>query len=709
MKPYLTRAAALFASIRADLSARRGAWIPVGVVAGVLFFGGFLLLATPRCGDGGCLTVGQLTAYQPPEPPRVHDRRGELIGQLPGERRLVVKLGEIPAIVRDGFVAVEDRRFWEHSGVDLRSFLRAGFRNLTSASVEEGASTITMQLVRNVFDVRDYGRWRRKLVELRLGLAVEDLLSKEDILGLYLNQIYLGGGVYGVETAARSYFDKSASELSVPEAALVVGLAKNPEGYNPRNHPERAKARRAVVLDIFAREGLLTHTQAEAAKAAEIELAPEATREAGSYYFSAIDRRIRELFPDPLDRQGLRVHTGYDAALQEAAEEELAAQISAVEAGRYGRYRHPVPEKGEPLERTEGGSPFLQGMVVAMDSRTGTVRAVVGGRDFDHTEFDRALQARRQPGSAFKPLVWTAALEAGMPLAETVETTPMVFRMAGGREWRPQDDQSDGTPLTLRQALVVSSNLAAVRVGERAGVERVAALAKRLGISSEIPLYPSIFLGAADVVPVELVAAYAAFGNGGRRVTPHFITRIEDREGKVLWTPQDRVAPSLDPGVAYLALSAMQDVVDHGTGWRVRQAGFAGLAAGKTGTTDGGKDVWFVGMTPELVAGVWLGFDEPRTILPGASGGQLAAPVWGRMMAAGGAGTWTVTPGWTRPANVEGATIDLETGYLATPYCPPHQVVEELFLQGTAPVDQCPTHQGDFFDKLWRGIARLIR
>ena len=690
-----------------SLAGARG-WLPVGLGLSVFLFLFGVWFATPRCEEGVCLTVDQLRAYFPPEPPRVYDGEGQLIGQLPGERRLVVELDEIPPLVRDGFVAVEDRRFWRHSGVDLRGLLRAATRNLSSGAVEQGASTITMQLVRNVFDVRDFGRWRRKMVELRLALAVEDLLPKEQILELYLNQIYLGGGVYGVETAARSYFGKPVSELDASESALLVGLAKNPEGYNPRRNPERALERRALILEIMVREGLLTTEQAQAARGEDIELVPLSTQ-TGAYFLAAVDRQIRELVPDPRDRQGLRLHTGYDARLQESAEAELVAQIERIESGRYGSYRHPVPDgaDGDDLERSAGSSAYLQGMVVALDPASGAVRALVGGRDFEHSEFDRALQAQRQPGSAFKPLVWTAALEEGRTLSTRVETTPIAFRLASGQSWQPEDGQSDGTPLSMREALVRSSNSAAVRVGQLVGVEKVAGAALRLGIASPIPPYPSVFLGAAEVVPVELVAAFAAFGNGGKRIAPHLITRIEDREGTIVWTPDDRVVQAIDPGVAYLTLSALEDVVDHGTGWRVRES-YRGPAAGKTGTTDGGKDVWFVGLTPEVVAGIWLGFDEPRTILPAASGGLLAAPVWGRMMREA-YDDRREAGGWTAPDNVMRVRVDAGTGYLATPYCPLHEVTDELFLAGTEPVEQCPVHQGAFFGRLWRGIARLFR
>ena len=663
-------------------------------------------LLTPQCVEEGCPTLASIEEYRPPEPPRVYDRRGALVGQLPGPRRLVVPLEEIPPLVRNGFVAVEDRRFFDHGGVDLLGIGRALVRNVRSGGVEEGASTITMQLVRNVFeaDVLEYNRWRRKLTEARMALALEDRLPKDRLLELYLNQIYLGGGVWGVETAARHFFGKPVSEVSPSEAALLVGLAKNPEGYNPRRNPERARERRELILDIFLREGLLSEEEARAARESTLDVAPSPRAgEVGIWYLAAVDRRLRELVPDPRERQGLRIHTGYDPPLQEAAVDGLRRQLRAIERGAYGPWSHrTAPEP--PLPPAEGSaSPWLQGMVVALDPSTGAVRALVGGRDFGHSEFNRALQARRQPGSAFKPIVYSAAFNRGLTLADRLASETVVLEEAGREAWSPED-AGDGEPLTVREAMARSSNNAAVRVGQLAGVERVISRARNLGISTPIPPYPSIFLGSAEVVPVELAAAYAAFGNGGMRVVPHLIRRVEDADGALVWEPDDVApAPAMDPAVAYLTLEAMRGVVDGGTGWRAREAGYAGPAVGKTGTTDEGRDAWFVGLTPGMVAAVWIGFDAPRTVVDGAGGGALAAPVWGRLAAAAGGGGE-----WSRPPGVVEALLDRSTGALATDHCPEEVVGTELFLEGTAPTARCPVHEGGLLDRILGGIADLV-
>jgi penicillin-binding protein 1A len=655
-----------------------------------------LLLAGPpapaRAQD--CPSVDALASYRPAEATRVFARDGSVLADLSTERRVVVKLDEVPPTVSAGFVAVEDRRFWAHGGVDVRGIGRAVWRDITSLSLREGFSTITMQLARNVFprELPRSDRLRRKVCEVRLARQIEAAFPKHDILGMYINQVYMGDGKYGIEEAARGYFGKPARRLTTAEAALLVGLVKNPEGYNPRNHPDRAVARRNTVLTVMVREEVITAEEAAKARAEAVALAPplEAAGRA-PYYVAAVRRELRERFGEDADVRGLRVHTGLDPALQRAAHDALVAQIRRVEEGAFGRWPHPVPPAGR-LPAAEGrGSPYLQGVVIVLDSRTGEVRALVGGRDFTHSSFDRALLARRQPGSAFKPIVYAAALQHGLTTASWVETTPVSVDLSG-TAWRPDDLVPDTvTRLTARDALALSSNHAAVRVGEWTGVRRVIDMARTLGITTPIPAYPAIFLGSAEVVPAQFAAAFATLGNGGHAVTPTLISRVEDARGNILWQAAAETAHVLDEGVAFLATSMMEDVVDRGTGAAVRRAGFWLPAAGKTGTTNGARDVWFVGMTPDLAAAVWLGFDQPREILPGAFGGNIAAPVWARVMSAAYASRPSPA-GWTAPASLISVPIDATTGLPATAGCPPADVRIEYFVPGTEPMEACPAH-----------------
>jgi penicillin-binding protein 1A len=660
-----------------------------------------------RGGGERCPTVADLRAYRPPEASRVLAMDGSFVADLSPQRRVVLDLRDIPPVLREGAVAVEDRRFWDHGGIDVRGVARAAWRNITSRSIRQGFSTITMQLARNVFPERlpMSEKVERKVCEVFLAQRVEREFTKREILALYLNQIYLGAGLYGVEAAARGYFGVPAAELDAAQAALLIGLARSPEGYNPRRHPERAIQRRNVVLGVMADAGVIERATADAARTRPLDLAPpmEAAGQA-PYYVAAVRRELHARFGPDADVMGLRVYTGLDPDLQRASHEALRRQIERIEGGGYGRYPHPGAGSA--------GGAVLQGMIIVLDPATGAVRALVGGRDFAASQFDRAFQARRQPGSAFKPVVYAAALESGLPPSTRLETSPVAIETDGSPVWRPGDHVADTIQsLSLRAALAVSSNNAAVRLGQWVGEPRVAALGRRLGLSTPIPPYPSIHLGSAEVIPAELVAAFATFGNGGYRVEPTLIQRVEDPRGTVLWRAPAPRHQVLDAGVAFLTLSLMEDVVTSGTGTAVRANGFWQPAAGKTGTTNQAKDVWFVGLTPDLAAGVWLGFDQPRSIMPGASGGRLAAPIWAEVMTQAYRTRPDAVP-WTPPANVVSAEIDTRTGHLATRECPVEDVRSEYFLTGTEPRTYCPVHadraMDRMFDNLWRRIRRVF-
>ena len=686
----------------------QGALAVVAVAA--LGLGVFLFLPALTCEGPACPSVEALRTYEPPQASRVFAMDGSLVADLSPQRRVVVELEEISPLLREGLVAVEYRRFLRHHGVDVLGVARAVVRNVASLSWSQGFSTVDMQLARSVFPEALPLSWklRRKVWEVLLALEMERKLSKEQILALYLNQIYMGGGLYGMEAAAQGYLGKSAGEVTPAEAALLVGIVKTPERYNPRRNPERALERRNLVLDVMLREGVIAADEHARARSAPIRLAPPYESAGPAPWFvAAVRRELRERFGPDADIRGLRVFTGLDPHIQQAAQAALVAQIERIESGAHGRWRHDVPE-GE-LAPSPGSSPYLQGMVVALDPLNGEVRALVGGRDFTHSQYDRALQAHRQPGSAFKPIVYAAALERGLPTTARISTVALEVGNAGSGTWRPSDHVADSA-LSVRDAVALSSNTAAVRVGQWVGEERVIATARSLGISTEMKPYPSIHLGAADVIPAELVAAYAAFGNGGLRVDPHLVTRVEDTDGTVLWRAPVRRERVLDEGVAYLTLSLLEDVVERGTAGVVRRSGFWLPAAGKTGTTNDEKDAWFVGMTPDIVAGVWLGFDEPRTILAGGGGGSLAAPAWAEMMkevyAKRGA-----SAAWTAPASLVSMPVDIRSGGAATSACPQEDVRIEYFLPGTEPTTWCPLHPdgaGQFLDRLWRRMRKIF-
>ncbi len=672
-----------------------------------------LLPACSKAAGQDCPTVERLRAYRPPEATRVYAMDGSRIADLSPERRVVVELNEVPKTVWGGFVAVEDRRFWSHEGVDIRGFGRALLKNIGSLSVKEGFSTIPMQLARQVFteELPMSSKLSRKACEVSLAPRIEKAFTKREILKMYINQVYLGDGLYGVEEASRAYFGKPVREVNAAEAATLVGLVKNPEGYNPRKHPLRTVQRRNIVLDVMVREKVITAAEAQRAKAMPLRLAPP-IEAAGSapYFVAAIREELRERFGQDADVRGLRVYTGLDPVAQKGARDALLAQLKDIESGEYGRWKHPKPDTTKLQPAQGAGSPYLQGMVVALDIRTGEVRALVGGRDFTHSSYDRAIDARRQPGSAFKPFVYAAAIQQGLTLNQRIETTPVSLQ-GGNANWRPDDLVPDSvTQLSVRDAMALSSNYAAVRVGQWVGPQAVIQMARAAGISTAIPPYPSIFLGAAEVKPIEFVAAIGAFGNGGRRITPRFINKVTDARGKVLYEAKPSNNYVINAGVAYLTLSAMNDVVDRGTAASVRRAGFWLPAAGKTGTTNDSKDVWFVGMTPDLVAGVWLGFDQPKTITPNASGGRMAAPIWAEMMKT----TYSKRPqpgGWSPPADLVSVPIDTASGGTAVDNCPAENVRIEYFIPGTEPTEYCALHQTGAekaIDKVLQGIRKIF-
>src|SRR5205823_612135 len=466
-----------------------------------------------------------------------------------------------------------------------------------------------------------------------------------------------------------------------------AALPKAPTTYDPRRYPDAARRRRDLVLRLMAGASVISPEELKKALRDKVRLSPPEETAGAPWFVAAVRRELHDRFGAEADTMGLRVRTGLDAGLQRAGERELVRQIAALE----NRRKKPC---------NDDHAECLEGLFVALDPMTGDVRALVGGRDYAMSEFDRATQARRQPGSAFKPIVWAAALDSGIPLSTLLAPD------AG--DYQPADRITlPAGPLNLREALRVSSNRAAVALGNRVGIGRVIEEARALGITTPIPEYPSTVLGAADVVPIELVAAYAVFSNGGMRVTPRFMTSVEGRDGQALWVPPVEMSTAVQPGVAYLMTSVLQDVVDRGTGTAARAEGPSSVPlAGKTGTTNDAQDVWFVGGTPELVGTIWLGYDKPRSLGPSATGGRLAAPVFGRILREYYRNRPPPEP-WGQPPDLEDREIDVESGGLAIAGCPPGRVARELFLPGSAPPD-CTEHHGGvigFFDRVGRWLS----
>lgn len=658
------------------------------------------------CAGEACPSVAQFDEYEPAQPARLYAVDGRFIAEVGLERRSLVRLADIPAHVVQAFVITEDKRFYRHRGIDYRRVVGAVWSNVKARGMAEGFSTITMQLARNIFPDQLPSRMQvsgvggnllRKFREMKVARQLEGRFSKERILELYLNQIPLGAGAYGVESAAQRYFGKSVAELTVAEAATLAALPKAPARYNPRRFPDRAIQRRNSVLELMRREGVLSDADASTAKASPLRVvrAARGGGEVAPYFVEWVRQLLAARYGARASRQGLRVITSLDLEVQGAAERALDRQLRAVEAGVHGAYPHLTYEAylaraaAGVADGDAGDSPYLQGAFVALDPRTGGIRALVGGRDYDDSKFDRATQALRQPGSTFKPIVYAAAVQAGRPPSYLVDDAPIEVAQADGSRWSPKNfDNTYEGEMSMRRALYMSRNLPAVKTAMEIGEGAVVDLAHAFGLTTEIPPYPSIALGTAEVHPLELIAAYSTFANLGWRVAPNPLVRVETTDGRVLYDAKAERVQVLSPETAWLMVDMMKDVVSRGSGTAIRRAGFFLPTAGKTGTTSDYSDVWYVGYTSDLVAGVWMGFDRPRRIKDNAQGGQLAAPAWAAFMRE----VYARRPAsgdWARPIGVSAVEVDARTGVRLAPGCGADSTRVEYFLAGTEPAAGC--------------------
>jgi penicillin-binding protein 1B len=607
----------------------------------------------------------------------------ELVGAYYGldrEQRDLVRLETLPRHLSDAVLSVEDQRFASHHGVDLRRILGALVVNLRAGGIRQGASTVTQQLVKNFFLTPEQ-TLRRKAQEAVMALLVEARYDKEAILETYLNEIYLGQrgstAIHGVGEGARFYFGKRASDVTAAESALLAAIVQSPNRISPHHHPERALRRRNLVLTLMLEQGRLDQAEYERALLEPLRVA-SVTPDAGQarYFLDVLRRQLPEVYDrEVLEAEGLRIYSTLDTRLQRAAEQILVRGLERI-------------EQAHPDLRSEDPDKSLQGCLVALRPQTGEVLALVGGRDYGRSQFDRCTQARRAVGSAFKPMVYIAALEpaaGGRPtitLASHLMDSPLRVETEQG-VWEPQNyDHEFRGEVTVREAMERSLNVPAARLGMEVGIHRVADVARRLGITSRLPEVPSLALGTAELSPMELARAYATLANGGVRPHPHTFEDVvvagETHERRRL--SFERV---LEPEVAFLAVSLLQGVVDRGTAVRVRNMGIRGAVAGKTGTTDDERDLWFVGFSPELVVVVWVGYDEPRSI--GVPSSRGALPIWAEFVRE--AVGEHVRGTFLRPAGVRRIEVHPRTGAQALPGCPERRV--EYFLPGTEPTEFC--------------------
>ena len=581
----------------------------------------------------------------------LYDSADREVFTIAKEHRIEVPLTEVSRPLIQAVIAIEDRRFFDHEGVDPVRIAGSALAVLRAGEAVQGGSTITQQLARQ--SVGREKTLRRKLKELLFAAQLEHHLSKNEILELYLNKVYFGDGLYGVEAAARGYLGKKASELSVPEAALLAGLLKAPSSYAPTVSAEKAEARQGVVLRTMLETKAITRDEYDSALKTTVEIYDglRASEPYGRYFKDDVRRQLVERFgAERVAQGGLRVYTTINLEMQRAAETAVEQGLLAIEKTL------PKPSTSlRPGKKNAAPGEPLQAALVAIDPSNGHVLAMVGGRDFVKSSFNRATLAKRQPGSAFKPFIYAAAVEGGLgpdDLIEGLYESEEVEEAA----WSPADEHFYETDaVTLREGLRLSSNRAAVRLMETVGVRKAVRAASAFGFG-DLPVVPSVALGAGEVTVTSITSAYGAFAKGGRVYPTTLIRRVEDADGQVLFQAQALPLQAIRPRTAYLMADMLRGVIDAGTGYGARQVGFSLPAGGKTGTTNDYKDAWFIGFTPSIVTGVWVGYDQPHTIRRNGYAAELAVPMWGRFMKAATKGhkaEWVDRPrGATRDARV---------------------------------------------------------
>jgi 1A family penicillin-binding protein len=594
---------------------------------------------------------------------RVFDNQQRFVGRIMPTQRYWVGIDRIPVFLRNALIATEDARFYQHQGIDVRGIARALVKDVVKGRLAEGGSTITQQLIKNKFLTGEKSI-DRKVKEVQLAMDFEKKYTKDQILEMYFNEIYFGNGAWGIAQAARLYFDKNPEELTDAECSLLAGVPKNPGRYNPLGDTAKVSARRSTVLKRMLDVNMITAAQKRA-----IEAHPATVIKAGQApgYLDLVRRQLVERYGSKVVEQGgLDVVAALDLDLQKQAEQVLREGVKKV-------------------------NPNLQGALLSLDLKTGDVLAAVGGTD-GKGGFNRAFSAKRQPGSAIKPLIFADALENGFTAGTILDDHPVAYNRGNGQVWKPQNyERKSYGELSLRQALAHSNNVITVKLLDAIGVNNFVGFAGSLGLTLRSPNDLSLGLGTDEVTLKDLVSAYTPFANGGVRSEARTIIRIFDRSRRA-WTENPPVVePVLPPVTAFVTTEMMKDVLDYGTAKGLKKFARQRPSAGKTGTTDDYRDAWFVGYTPQIITGVWVGYDKPKPVGRGFTGGAVSAPIWERFMRVATAGKPAVD--FPKPDGVVTATIDPTTGELATPICPTTR--EEFYIVGTEPTQYCSKHGGD--------------
>jgi len=669
-------------------------------------------------------SLEQLENYDPDLVTRIYSADGKVLNELFVQKRVFIELDKIPEHMQYAVVSSEDRRFFDHWGLSMRSIARAVMINTLSLSYRQGFSTLTQQLARNLYkSVGFEDSILRKVKEMITAIQIERTYTKDEILEMYLNTVHFGHGTYGVEAATKRFFGKESKYLTIDESALLVGLLPAPASYSPIHHPERAIRRRNTVLRLMRDQGYIGKGEHEENRARTLETVLEVPKRGTAPYFTEYVRRVLEKQDTALGiniyRDGLKIYTTLDSRLQTIAEDAVLKTVKD-DQERLNKRLYENREEFEDLAYLtiyeedsikmmlagEGqlykdlrDKLLVQSAFVALDPNTGGILAMVGGRPDYHDQYNRAVQAKRQPGSVFKPFVYTTALDNGYPVTEQLLNQPVVLNIQNMDgtwvKWKPQNyDGSTGGLTTFREGLRKSMNLISVRMVQQdiAPADQVKQTAKRMGINTDIRAVDAIALGTSEVFPIEMVSAYSALSNMGVYSKPFAITKIEDRYGNIIKEYYPDRKEVLSEETAYLMTSLMQTVMDRGTGGSARwKYKFNRPAAGKTGTTQGWSDAWFVGFTPQIAAGCWFGVDDFKVPLgPGQDGSRAALPAWARFMKAAHDTLGLPVEKFAKPSGIEDSEICSVTKKLPLPACP---VESEIFKSGTEPTQKCKVHR----------------
>ena len=664
----------------------------------------------------GLPDIRTLENYTPPLTTKIFDVNGKTIANLSIQRRTLLTLNKIPVDIQNAVIAVEDDQFFHHWGISPKGIIRSALIDLLHARVVQGASTITQQLAKQVF-LTPQRTIARKVREILLAIQIERNFSKEEILQLYLNQIYFGEGAYGVGSAAKIYFGKDVSQLNLPDCALLAGLIRSPRGNSPFRHPNRAKRRRAVVLQRMFEQGMITEKEKEDANTAPIPTShPVGPGTMAPFFVEHIRQRLEQEYgTNAVWRGGLKVYTTLNLDMQKIAEQAMEKHLAAFdEAAAKRREKKDAQLAQQGITASTATLGPIQGAFILQDVKTGAIRAMIGGRG--NSVFNRATQARRQPGSTFKPFVWAAALNSGMTPSTLINDSPVAYYY-DGRDWRLLEGATDqysinlatqpfaSSPdfkiwvpndfdskffgiITLRRALEESRNVVSIKLIMRIGAPLVVSLAHKAGIYSHLEAVPSLGLGSSVVSPLEMANAFGTFANGGIHVVPYTIEKVEDRNGRILEEHVPIEKSAMSPQLAYLITYLLEGVVQHGTGRYARRLHRS--IAGKTGTTNDNKDLWFVGFTPDLVAAAWMGYDDFTSLGKPSdiTGGSTVVPWWTEIMSQ----VLKETPkdDFTPPDKIVFRPIDKVSGFLALPSCPRENIFLEAYLKNTEPTTYCP-------------------